>query len=79
MKKIAIISDSHGYLDESVINHIKKCDEVWHAGDIGNFKIIEYLRKIVITKAVYGNIDGQDIRSEFPENLHFIKKMRFLI
>lgn len=71
MKKIAIISDSHGYLDESVINHIKKCDEVWHAGDIGNFKIIEYLRKIVITKAVYGNIDGQDIRSEFPENLHF--------
>ena len=46
MKKIAIISDTHGYIDDNAINHIKKCDELWHAGDIGNIRILDYLEKI---------------------------------
>ena len=71
MKKIAIISDSHSYLDKSAINHIKKCDEVWHAGDIGNIKIIDDLQKIIKLRAVYGNIDGTEIRKICPENLFF--------
>ena len=40
MKKIAIISDSHGFLDQKIINHIEKCDELWHAGDIGNINTL---------------------------------------
>ena len=71
MKKVAIISDSHGYLDQKVINHLKKCDEVWHAGDIGNIKILNLLDGITNIKAVFGNIDGQKIRINCPENLLF--------
>jgi len=71
MKKIAIISDSHGFLDQKIINHIKKCDELWHAGDIGNINTLDYLEKIINIKAVYGNIDGQKIRARCPENLFF--------
>ena len=71
MKKIAIISDTHGYIDDNAINHIKKCDELWHAGDIGNIKILDYLQNIIKTKAVYGNIDGAEIRKVCPENLFF--------
>ena len=71
MKKIAIISDTHGYIDEEAINHIKKCDELWHAGDIGNIKVLDYLQNIIDTKAVYGNIDCAEIRKDCPENLFF--------
>ena len=71
MKKIAIISDTHGNIDDNAINHIKKCDELWHAGDIGNIKILEYLETIITTRAVYGNIDGTEIRKICPENLFF--------
>ena len=71
MKKIAIISDTHGYIDDNAINHIKKCDELWHAGDIGNIKILDYLEKKTLVKAVFGNIDGQKIRINCPENLFF--------
>ena len=71
MKKIAIISDSHGFLDQKIINHVKKCDELWHAGDIGNINTLDYLEKIINIKAVYGNIDGQKIRARCPENLFF--------
>ena len=71
MKKIAIISDSHGFLDQKIINHVKKCDELWHAGDIGNINTLDYLEKIINIKAVYGNIDGQKIRTRCPENLFF--------
>ena len=56
MKKIAIISDSHGFLDQKIINHIKKCDELWHAGDIGNINTLDYLEKIINIKAVYGKL-----------------------
>ncbi len=78
MKKIGLISDTHGYLDEQVIEHFKSCDEIWHAGDFGSMDWVNQLKlklEVVNNKAtirgVYGNIDGQDIRAYFPENLFF--------
>ncbi len=71
MKKILLISDTHSYLDEKLIKHINAADEVWHAGDIGNYGLCVQIEKIKPLKAVYGNIDGQDIRISYPENLIF--------
>ena len=71
MKKICIISDSHGYIDNNIINFFKKSDEVWHAGDIGDINIIDKIKKYVILKAVHGNIDNHLIRKEYPEYIFF--------
>lgn len=76
MTRIGLISDTHGYLDEQVFEYFKDCDEIWHAGDIGDelYKSSSFgkLRRIKPFKAVYGNIDGQVVRIEFPEQLVFI-------
>ena len=71
MKKIGLISDTHGYLDEQVFKYFDKVDEIWHAGDFGNMELIEKLKAFKPLKGVYGNIDGQEIRSEYPENSIF--------
>jgi len=71
MKRIGIISDTHGYLDENIFKHFQNCDEVWHAGDFGGSNIPETLSAFKPLKGVYGNIDGQDIRSVFPEKNFF--------
>lgn len=67
MKKIGLISDTHTYLHPKIFEVFKDCDEIWHAGDIGNLETITKLQKFKPVKAVYGNIDGQSIRSSFPE------------
>ncbi len=71
MKAIGLISDTHNYLDETVFKHFDKCDEIWHGGDFGSAEISDALKKFKPLRGVYGNIDGQDIRSEFPEVLKF--------
>ncbi len=71
LKQIGLISDTHGYLDENVFKHFENCDEIWHAGDFGSIEIANRLKSFKPIKGVYGNIDGQDIRSEFPEQLVF--------
>lgn len=71
MKKIAVISDTHGFLHPKIFEFISSADQIWHAGDIGNYKIIEKLNEIKPTKAVYGNIDDNDIRNVLPEYQHF--------
>ena len=71
MRKILLISDTHGYLDKGLLKHIQNADEVWHAGDIGTIELCLEIDKIKPLKAVYGNIDGQDIRTDYPENLIF--------
>lgn len=72
MTQIGIISDTHGYLDEAVFKHFAKCDEIWHIGDFGTIELVHQLEKLhKPIRGVYGNIDGQDIRSEFPEHLFF--------
>ncbi len=72
MTRIGLISDTHNYLDDAVFKHFDKCDEVWHAGDFGTSAIADKLKAFRPLRGVYGNIDGQDIRNEFPEKLRFI-------
>jgi putative phosphoesterase len=71
MKRIGLLSDTHGWLDPIVKKHLKECDEIWHAGDIGGIQIADNLSKISILRAVHGNIDGQDVRIVYPKNQRF--------
>lgn len=71
MKKIGLISDTHSYWDDKYQLYFDTCDEIWHAGDIGKLEIAQKLNAIKPLRAVYGNIDGQDIRAEYPEFLRF--------
>ena len=71
MKRIALISDTHNHLDPKLFKYFETCDEIWHAGDIGTIKITEELEKIKPVRAVYGNIDGQDVRKVHPKNQRF--------
>lgn len=71
MKRIALISDTHNFLDPKLCKYFETCDEIWHAGDIGTIKITEELEKIKPVRAVYGNIDGQDVRVVHPKNQRF--------
>ena len=66
MKKIGLLSDTHGYLDPKVFDYFKLCDEIWHAGDIGDVAVSDQLSKFKTLRAVSGNIDGQQIRSLHP-------------
>ncbi len=74
MQRIALLSDTHGFLDPSLFKYLETCDEIWHAGDIGTIEVCEELQKIKPLRAVYGNIDGQDIRTTYPKNLHFVSE-----
>ncbi|HEX5653765.1 MAG TPA: metallophosphoesterase family protein, partial [Chitinophagaceae bacterium] len=71
MKRIGLISDTHGFLDEQVFNHFESCDEIWHAGDFGNIALASQLAAFRPLKGVYGNIDANDIRTVYPEQLLF--------
>jgi len=71
MKKIGLLSDTHSYWDDKYITYFESCDEIWHAGDIGTLEITTKLNQIKPLRAVYGNIDGQEIRAEFQEFLRF--------
>ncbi len=71
MTRIGLISDTHSYLDDAVFKHFDLCDEIWHAGDVGSLDVADRLTAFKPFKAVYGNIDGAEIRSIYPENLRF--------
>ena len=71
MKKIILLSDTHNSLDKRFTKYFQNADEIWHAGDIGDIKIIDQLRIHAKVRAVWGNIDNHIIRSEFKENLYF--------
>ena len=68
MKKIGIISDTHGFWDKAFKRYFSECDEIWHAGDIGHLNIIDQLKEIAPLKAVFGNIDNNIIRQEYQED-----------
>ncbi|HSQ43444.1 MAG TPA: metallophosphoesterase family protein [Ginsengibacter sp.] len=72
MTKIGLISDTHHFLDPAVLDHFKNCDEIWHAGDFGTSAIADQLKSLKPLRGVYGNIDGFDIRSAYPEQLVFM-------
>jgi putative phosphoesterase len=69
--KIGLMSDTHGYLDQKIYSYFNDCDEIWHAGDIGNLSLLEELRNFKKVRAVYGNIDGNDLRTTLPQELIF--------
>ena len=71
MKKILLISDTHGYIDDKILYYCKLADEVWHAGDIGSIEVVEKIRQLKPFKGVYGNIDNRVIRNEFPLDNRF--------
>ncbi|WP_024995188.1 metallophosphoesterase family protein [Phocaeicola paurosaccharolyticus] len=67
MKRIGLLSDTHAYWDERYTKYFEDCDEIWHAGDIGSLEVAQKLAAIKPLRAVYGNIDGQDIRKVYPQ------------
>ena len=71
MKRIGILSDTHSYLDPKVFDYFDPCDEIWHAGDVGDMAVIDQLRAFRPTRVVAGNIDGADIRRMYGEMLRF--------
>ncbi len=71
MQRIALLSDTHNYLDPKIFKYFESCDQIWHAGDIGTVSITDELSKIKPLVAVYGNIDGQDVRKVHPKNQQF--------
>ncbi len=72
MTKILLLSDTHSYIDETILKYVNQTDEVWHAGDIGNLSVTDTLKKIKPLRAVYGNIDNNEARLEFPLNNRFM-------
>lgn len=71
-KKVGIISDTHGYWDDKYLQYLDSCDEVWHAGDIGTMELAERFEAMhPLFRAVYGNVDGEDLRRRYPELLRF--------
>ena len=72
MKRIGLLSDTHGYLDDRILSYLSECDEIWHAGDIGNLETAEKLSRLKPFKAVSGNVDGVELRQEYPLRLRFV-------
>ena len=71
MKRIGLLSDTHGYLDDRILTFLNDCDEIWHAGDIGNLETAQKLSAIKPLRAVSGNIDGAALRQQYPLILRF--------
>ncbi|WP_310992630.1 metallophosphoesterase family protein [Aequorivita marina] len=72
MKKILLLSDTHSYIDDKILNRVNQADEVWHAGDIGDLTVTDRIKALKPLRAVYGNIDGTEARSEFPLHNRFM-------
>lgn len=71
MVRIALLSDTHSHWDDRYERYFRDCDEIWHAGDLGDLSIAQRLQQIAPLRAVFGNIDGTDLRQLFPEVLRF--------
>lgn len=71
MKRIALLSDTHGVIDSNLYKYVESCDEIWHAGDIGTLTVSDTLANWKPLRAVYGNIDGASLRAVHPENQIF--------
>ena len=66
MKKILLLSDTHSHIDDAILKYVDQADEVWHAGDIGDLIVTDTLKKRKPLRAVFGNIDDDKARLEFP-------------
>jgi uncharacterized protein len=78
--RIGLISDTHGYMDDRILNYFMSCDEIWHAGDIGDLEVADKLAAINTFRGVHGNIDDISIRLKYPEDQIFeVNKMKIWI
>jgi putative phosphoesterase len=71
LKRIGLLSDTHGFLDPKIKSYFAEVDEIWHAGDIGSIEVLDELRAFKTSRAVWGNIDNKEIRQETDEFLRF--------
>ncbi len=71
MTRIGLLSDTHSYFDPRFIELFANCDEIWHAGDIGDLKVLDAMRELKPTRAVFGNIDDARIRADLKESIRF--------
>lgn len=71
MKKIGLLSDTHGFLDDKLFDFFSICDEIWHAGDIGNIETADKINTFRPLKSVHGNIDGHEVRIIYPRHQRF--------
>ncbi|RKD89741.1 metallophosphoesterase family protein [Mangrovibacterium diazotrophicum] len=71
MKRIGLLSDTHGAISDRVLKFFENVDEIWHAGDIGTVEAADQLEAFKPFKAVYGNIDNHVLRRMYPENQRF--------
>lgn len=72
LKKILLLSDTHSHIDDTILKYVRQADEVWHAGDIGDLNVTDTLKSLKPLRAVYGNIDDDKARMEFPLNNRFL-------
>ena len=69
--KILLLSDTHSHYDTFMEKYILQADEVWHAGDIGNLEVTDKIAALNPLRAVYGNIDDDKARLQFPLHNRF--------
>jgi hypothetical protein len=80
MAIIGLISDTHGYLDPIILKHFANVDQIWHLGDIGSEEVLDQLKNIKATVAVFGNIDSKELQWKLPENkIIELEGVRFLL
>jgi len=72
MTKILLLSDTHSYIDDTILKYVRMADEVWHAGDIGDLSVTDAIKAEKPLRGVYGNIDDAKARQEFPLNNRFM-------
>ena len=72
MKKILLLSDSHSHIDDTILKYVNQADEVWHAGDIGDLIVTDSIKSLKPLRAVFGNIDDDKARMEFPLHNRFL-------
>lgn len=72
MIKILLLSDTHSHIDDTILKYVQQADEVWHAGDIGSLVVTDKIKSIKPLRAVFGNIDDDKARMEFPLNNRFM-------
>ncbi len=80
MKRIGLLSDTHGWIYPGITKFFESCDEIWHAGDIGNLEAFEFLEDFKPLRAVFGNIDGSELRIRCPEvQVFYCENLKVLI
>ncbi|MEI7500412.1 MAG: metallophosphoesterase family protein [Bacteroidota bacterium] len=80
MVRIGILSDTHGYIHPRVLEFFAAVDEIWHTGDLGDISIAHQLRELKPLRAVYGNIDGRDVRIEFQDvHIFMVEQVKALM